>query len=205
MPSVSWSGIGAYINQPIICSGYDGNIRSDKCLKYDTETAQWTEFAKLKLGRFAPAAVVLNSDIIWITGGYNNGYLKTTEFVSSNGEVTVGPELLEGVWGHCMLITPEAEQFVFIIGGFNGDSINTVRKYLITDNDAFYVEDGPGLIHKRSEHGCASFTSANHDGRDIAIVAGGKNSDGSVISIEAWDYRQPGSAWSESKTLVMNY
>ena len=51
------------------------------------------------------------------------------------------------------------------------------------------------MVHKRSHHACTIFKSPLHDGRSIAIVAGG---DGSGPKAEVLDFTQDGASWQES-------
>ena len=68
-------------------------------------------------------------------------------------------------------------------------------------NDIFngHVEVAP-LNRERSWHACTIFNSAVHDGRSVAIVAGGTLS---RKDTEIWDYSVEGSKWQTS-TSVLN-
>lgn len=194
MPINLYGAVGAFIDQPVICSGKTGwhePTDTNICLKYDLETSEWFEFARLNQARSEAAAIVFNSGTMWITGGFNSALdseLSTTELVKTNGEVTVGNELLHKLRGHCMLLTSEAEQRVFVIGGRDGSSSpDRVQIYSVIGDNAFYVEDGPVIKGKRWNHGCAFY---KQNGRDIAVVAGGEGRNGPVLFLEAWDYQQ---------------
>ena len=67
---------------------------------------------------------------------------------------------------------------------FNSNSLN---------NDPVQVQS---MVYKRLGHACSVFKSPLHDGRSIAIVAGGWGS-GSEKA-EVLDFTQDGASWQES-------
>ena len=54
------------------------------------------------------------------------------------------------------------------------------------------------MKHARYYHACTIFKSPLHDGRPVAIVAGGY---GSPKTAEILDFTQDGSTWQESKLI----
>ena len=59
------------------------------------------------------------------------------------------------------------------------------------------------MLHKRYGHSCTIFKSPLHDGRSIAIVAGGCC--GSVENkAEVLDFTQDGASWQESKIIYVS-
>lgn len=198
MPLNLYRSVGAFIDQqPVLCSGYSEGPR-DECYKF--KDAQWEQFASIQTARFYAAGVALDSGKLWITGGFDGGsFLKSTEYVKLDGEVTQGFDLLEGLYGHCMIKSNEDEQRVFIIGGLNayGSFTGKTRIYVVTLDNTYYIEDGPSLNTPRDLHGCSTFTSANHNDREIAVAVGGYNGR-KLNSVEVWDYQTPGSKWMTS-------
>ena len=71
----------------------------------------------------------------------------------------------------------------------------TVLKYNSSNlnNDPVQVQS---MVHKRYWHACTVFKSQLHDGRSIAIVAGGRKS-GSERA-EVLDFTQDDASWQES-------
>ena len=58
--------------------------------------------------------------------------------------------------------------------------------------------DVASMIHERSSHACTIFKSPLHDGRPVAIVAGGW---GSPKTTEILDFTEDGSTWQKSKLI----
>lgn len=197
LPRSMHGSVGAYLNKkPVICSGRSSNGYRNECYKYEME--QWIHFASLETPRSFAAGfgIVLDSGKLWITGGFNGSRLKSTEFVQITGApVSEGYDLLEPIYGHCMLKT--SDKRIFIIGGNNGNYIGTTRIYLETYDNTHFTENGPSLNIPRYKHGCSIISSANHDGRDIAVVIGGHNGY-SLNSVEIWDFKIEGSKWKKS-------
>ena len=82
----------------VICGGrYVGN-RHDECYKVTQNKA--VLLGKMTTNRFGAASVVMNNDILWITGGHNGSYLSSTDFLHLNGTVTEGSS-----GGRCSKIT----------------------------------------------------------------------------------------------------
>ena len=84
---------------------------------------------------------------------------------------------------------------------------SSVLKYHKNDiyNDPIEVES---LIDPRKQHACSIFYSLVHDGRPVAIVAGGLGGDSTPVppeylsdNAEIWDYTIEGSTWKSSKLI----
>ena len=75
---------------------------------------KWILSGKLQTARsYHGASNIGNS--IWITGGYNNGNLESTEIIHSDGKITPGPDLPQGRCCHCQI---SYEKSTFIIGKY---------------------------------------------------------------------------------------
>ena len=94
-----------------ICGGYDGSLVSE-C--YIMDNGKWILSGKLQTARSHHGASNIGNSI-WITGGYNNGYLASTEIIHSDGKMTPGPDLPQGRYGHCQI---SYEERTFIIGKY---------------------------------------------------------------------------------------
>ena len=56
------------------------------------------------------------------------------------------------------------------------------------------------MTYARDSHACTIFKSPLHDGRPVAIVAGGW---GSPITAEILDFTEDGSTWKKSKLIFV--
>ena len=65
-----------------------------------------------------------NQKKIVVAGGYNGGYLKSTEIYDLNKEVwTRGPDLPTTVWGSSMVTAaPGSKYAAYLVGGYQGGS-----------------------------------------------------------------------------------
>ena len=54
------------------------------------------------------------------------------------------------------------------------------------------------MVYERSSHACTVFKSPLHDGRSIAIVAGGDGYGSVGYKAEVLDFTQDGASWQES-------
>ena len=57
------------------------------------------------------------------------------------------------------------------------------------------------MVYERSSHACTVFKSQLHDGRSIAIVAGGGGSGSEKAEVLA--FTQDGASWQESKIIYV--
>ena len=74
----------------------------------------------------------------------------------------------------------------------------TVLKYNSSNlnNDPIQMQS---MVYKRYGHACTVFKSPLHDGRSIAIVAGGSGSGSNKA--EVLDFTQDGASWQESNLI----
>ena len=137
------------------------------------------------------AAVEVNNKL-FVTGGYNGGSLSSTEFISSEGMVTAGPDLPSPCGDHCMTKLPSGN--VIIIGGSPSDSVgkSVIEFNPITNS----YNDLPSLISARQDLACAVFYSPFHNGRPVLLAAGGLFE----TTSELLDYTQPNAKWTQSKS-----
>ena len=166
---------------------------------------QWSPFgAELKVARFRGGSATVKiqgEDFLWITGGYdsNSDRLKSTELISSYGTVTSGKDLPEARSSHCMVVI---NNHVMVIGGYPYSDVG--RSVIIFDSsNDFSHEDGPSLIKKRWTQACSTMVSPAHEGRTVAVVAGGygDNFGYGLDTAEILDFTMPGSTWQLSEYL----
>ena len=86
----------------------------------------------------------------------------------------------------------------FISGGYIGGWTASVLVYDVDDLYGDSIETS--MVDAREDHACTIFQSVLHQGRPVAIVAGGSHS--SVrTKAEIWDYTQEGTSWVASKII----
>ena len=93
-----------------------------------------------------------------------------------------------------------------IIGGWIGSTTATVLKFDANDlNKA--PEQVESMLNGRSIHACTIFNSVLHDGRPLAIVAGGYDgSTGTHLNkAEIWDFTKEGTSWQQSNIILLTY
>ena len=85
-----------------------------------------------------------------------------------------------------------------ISGGFlESGVISSVLLYETNNINNGHV-DVASMTYERSSHACTIFKSPLHDGRPVAIVAGGY---GSPKTAEILDFTEDGSTWQKSKLI----
>ena len=85
---------------------------------------------------------------------------------------------------------------MLIIGGLTESGFtDTVLKYDSSNlnNDPLQMES---MLYVRGNHACTIYNSALHDGRAIAIIAGGDSS-----KAEIWDFTKDGTSWQQSNII----
>ena len=199
------SAQGGVVNdQVVICGGTTTCCRGgaiSQCYKL-SQNGQWSPLgAGLKKSRWYGAAAPVNikgQEFLWITGGLDSSgnRLKTTVLVSeSSGVVSAGKELPEARRFHCMLALGK---YVMLIGGIV-DSEDQKSVLVYDTENGFSYKEGPPMNHARYLHSCSTMKSPAHEGRTVAVVAGG-HGDGED-SAEILDFTIPGSAWELSEYL----
>ena len=201
---ISWAQGGVVNDQVVICGGTtaccsDGAI--SQCYKL-SKNGQWSPLgAGLKKSRWAGAAAPVNikgQEFLWITGGADssNNRVKTTVLVSErSGVVSEGEELPEARSDHCMLALGK---YALVIGGLV-DGVRQKSVLVYDTENGFSYKEGPPMNHARYHHSCSTMESPAHEGRTVAVVAGGVG-DG-PDSAEILDFDIPGSAWELSEYI----
>jgi hypothetical protein len=187
--------VGGLLNQgdPLVCGG--GYPGTNVCYVVN-QPGQSSEI--LEERRFS-ASLTLNRTHLWITGGYNdNGWLKTSEFVSIGQPSVKGPDLPYAVDFHCLVGVNSST--ALLCGGYNGGDLNECHYMDLEDHS---WSQGPSMMTKRRYHSCGIFKSAAHQGRNIVIAAGG-NTGAYLDSVEFLDLTT--NTWIEGKIyLDFNY
>ena len=119
--------------------------------------------------RYEPASVVLNTTTMWVMGGYGNGYLSSTEFITLEKAVS-GPSLPHAVSYHCAVKFNESQ--IYVIGGLvvNGQYFQyTNDVYVYNPFENFSNKYHSAMNYQRGQHGCAVM----NDGESLVIVVAG--------------------------------
>ena len=126
---------------------------------------------------------------------------RSTEYISSNGDVSLGPDLPSPRSGHCMVSLPSGK--VMIMGGRdNGENLKSV--IIFDPNTNLFDTSVPSLIKERNDFACVVFNSQLHEMRSIVIaIGGGSDEASSYVTAEIYDFTYPGSSWIESKISLL--
>ena len=145
---------------PVICGGYNDMIHS-------IAKDQSKFLGQLSVRRCRAASVVLSNNTLWVTGGYDQSCnpIKTTEFVTKDGQTSQGPDLPLALSSHS--IVPLNSGAFILIGGYGGDSSAT----------HFYEEKkgwrpGPNLKNGRCSHTAGVLTDRVSTKQYIVAVGG---------------------------------
>ena len=126
----------------IICGGFAGSF-VDECYSLTSEKA--TLVTHLSVARHLPASIVLNDNILWVTGGYNltynyGEYLASTVYVRMTGTM-LGPDLPMGLNKHAMVAINSTCSMVI---GRNVHSYSTLT-FFYDHNEGEWI-NGPSLM-----------------------------------------------------------
>ena len=89
------------------------------------------------------SSAVLSHDTLWITVGHDDStFLRTTEFIRTDGSSVPGPDLPDEFGRHC--VTRVNETHVMLIGGYNIDGAT-----VLVDVRDFSMVYGPAMSHHR--------------------------------------------------------
>ena len=119
----------------------------------------------MSVGRDNAASIVLNDNILWVTGGYNGVKLASTEYVKMTGTM-LGPDLPMALEYHAMVAINSTCSMV--IGG-NSDSALT---FFYDHNQDEWI-NGPSLIQGRSKHASGIVTDEVTDEHFVTVTGGG--------------------------------
>merc|ERR1712223_509264 len=194
---------------PLLCGGIGGE-RAERYSKakncYILRNAAWSQFTKMTDARQTPASGVVkqnDKEALFVTGGYDDvNYLKSTEFVYTDGVVEAGPDLPEARNGHCM--TQMNATHYIIMGGQLGESGKKTNTTIIYDSTTQTYSDGPEMPYSIKTFACTVFWSDLHYS-PVVIAAGGsgKNAKGIRAGNRAaiWIFTRPGTGFEETSNL----
>ena len=158
---------------PVICGGDNDMIHS-------IAKDQSKFLGQLSVERRGAASVVLSNNTLWVTGGQDReswNSLKTTEYVTKDGQTSQGPDLPLPLQGHS--IVPLNSGAFILIGGFSNGY------YSRTD---FYEEKkgwrrGPDLKKGRFGHTAGVLTDRVST-KTYIVAVGGWHAESSLEYLE---------------------
>ena len=163
----------------IICGGYDGSNNVDECYRLSSEKNPQLITHMLVERQYA-ASIVLNDNILWVTGGWSGAYLASTEYVTSTGTI-LGPNLPQPLTNHAMIAINKTCSMV--IGGistdysastsFNGEQAEDQDRTFFYDHNEGEWITGPSLMQARLNHAAGIITDDVTD-EPLVVVTGGR-------------------------------
>ena len=157
----------------IICGGYDGGNNVDECYRLTSEKKPQL-FTHMLVERQYAASIVLNDNILWVTGGWSGAYLASTEYVTSTGTI-LGPNLPQPLTNHAMIAINKTCSMV--IGGISADYSATTyfheqdRTLFYDHNEGEWIT-GPSLMQARMNHAAGIVTDEVTDESLVAVTGG---------------------------------
>ena len=159
---------------PVICGGsHDNQIHS-----IAKDQSKFLGQLSVERARYRAASVVLSNNTLWVTGGQglSGNPIKTTEFVTKDGQTSQGPDLPLPLFAHA--IVPLNSGAFILIGGYGGDSSAT----------HFYEEKkgwrpGPNLKNGRYYHTAGVLTDRVST-KQYIVAVGGLFADSSLEYLE---------------------
>ena len=161
---------GLIEDQVVICGGQKlGGFVSSDCYSISGHTS--TFITKMSVKRHSAASIVLDSNTLWITGGYYDYLIyDSSEFIQLEGS-NQGPTLAMPVHAHAMILLNDT--FSMIIGGQNELNINKASALTFYyDHQINQWLNGPALIQARDSHAVGIITDENTMEK-LLIVTGG--------------------------------
>ena len=174
----------------IICGGWGGSYiyYYDECYSLTSEKATLVTY--MSVGRDSAASIVLNDNILWVIGGYNWGFLASTEYVTLT-ETMLGPDLPMALGEHAMVAINSTCSMV--IGGLSDYSGSSASTFFFDHNEDEWI-NGPSLIQGRRFHAAGMVTNEESDEHFVAVTGG----IGSGDSLDSTEILQDGE-WVQGK------
>ena len=175
---------GAFVNSKFVICG--GRPTTSNCYTLSRNETAWKPSGNLVTPREAAASVEINNKLV-IFGGYNAGYLQSTEkFDGDNGISKAGTNMPWAIGYHCAVKVNETT--ALIIGGYGSSILRST--YFYNANLKIFIP-GPLLNVGRSGHGCSILNTGTER---FVIVSGGYTTLGGyrrLDSTEVMDLKQP--------------
>ncbi len=161
----------------ILCGGSIGDGDGKDFVKTCYQLgSNWPVFGDMLQARRMAATILLDNDILWITGGSNydfsGGELQSTEYLTMDGVATSGPDLPVPVDIHCMVRLTKSQDAMLISGRNNGKA---TWFYNLDGNPGAWTQ-GPDLAIGRNNHRCGVIKDLSDDSQELVVVVGGDHS-----------------------------
>ena len=117
-PISTWGATGGLLGTtPIVCGGIHWGCHT--ITKRESDEIAW-----MITSRIFAASVVINDDVLWISGGEDSNYdlLSSSEFIQLDG-ITQGPDLPMALKHHAMINMNDGRTMV--IGGYSKVDVHT--------------------------------------------------------------------------------
>ena len=155
-------------NTVMICGGY-GVDYFDECYSLTSEKA--TQVIHMSIGRLSAASIVLNDNTLWVTGGYHDDLLASTEYVRVTGTMP-GPNLPMALSNHAMVAINSTCSMV--IGGLDESWASSASTLYYNYNTEQWI-NGPSLIQARRIHAAGIVTDEVTDENFVVVTGGHAN------------------------------
>ena len=182
---------GLLRNKPIICGGFFPRSRAlQECKVLGQPVKKFNMLQKT----MNASSVVLNQEILWITGGHGNQ--SSTELISVDQPPVKGPDFPFRIDCHSMIHVNS--KTIYLIGG-SKDGITSNETWIIDPTKNFEMKSGPTLNVRRRVHSCSKL---NIDGKIHVVVAGGMAENCETLhSVELLDISSPNQTWIIGKNI----
>ena len=117
----------------------------------------------MSVGRWNAASIVINDNILWVTGGYGGA---STEYVTVTGSM-IGPDLPMALYHHAMVAINSTCSMV--IGGSSG--VTSASTFYYDHNEGEWTT-GPSLMEARDGHAAGIVTDEVTDENFVAVTGG---------------------------------
>jgi hypothetical protein len=175
-------GLG-FKGNPILCGGYQNDVRSNKC--YSLENNKWVSSASMKSVRSSAAAAQLKDGKLLVTGGLDasGSDFNSAEMLTEEGWESNIPSLPVTIFGHCMVTVNSTT--VMVIGGIQNGGYSGKTFYFTFGEESW--TEGPELKNKRISQSCGKIRRNKESQEMSIIVAGGWDGSSRLSSVEILD------------------
>ena len=190
----------------IICGGDGGPLkRVDECYSLTSEKA--TIVTHMSVKRENAASIVLDGNILWVTGGSGSvsGVVvqhASTEYVTLAGTM-LGPNLPQALTNHAMVAINKTCSMV--IGGISADYsattyFNEQDRTLFYDHNEGEWITGPSMMQARMSHAAGIVTDDVTDEPLVAVTGGRYFSSNCWFYLDSTEILQDGE-WVQGKII----
>lgn len=175
--NVDYGAVGAFVDgRIIVCGGYFVNERKSGCSLFDEAAGNWIEGPSMSQPRIDADSVQFNPDSWWITGGYDNLMLNSSDsFSPSSSSFAPYDNLPEGLYDHSMAAINSTH--AVMVGGYTPSD----KVYLFNSLDGSWTSDAfPTLPFAMSQTHIGIVTSSI-DGSKSIVIAGGVGLDDTLV------------------------